>query len=135
MEDSNQRKWKPHHTLKLLARILVALFIILTFIKSLPIIFPENTGNDVVIINHFQTVMIYFMGIYLLGLLLGFIWIGLGGIISLISLISVFLYSLFIGKIGEGIWLLSFALLVAAIPCVLYLLSWYYARKVEKAEK
>ncbi len=87
--------------------------------------FPEFVGNTGIRF----IIFIFGFGIYYIGLLIGFRWEALGGLLSLLSLLVMYLHFIVFEDLGEGIWLLSIALLSGIIPGFFYLLSWNHCRK------
>ena len=72
--------------------------------------------------------------IYVLGLLIGFKWEGLVGLISLVYLFIILMFMI-LPNIKEppvhsfvGVYIGIFILM---IPCILHILSWYFHRKFE----
>lgn len=73
--------------------------------------------------------------IYVIGLLIGFKREGLGGLISFGFLVIVIIYLIYYctgphydGKLNGGICIVIFILM---IPCILFILFWYFHRKLE----
>jgi hypothetical protein len=94
--------------------ILFAFFVyIIIFLLA---IFPAktNTLRDYIHIAYF--------GIYLIGLLIGFKWKGLGGLLCFIAYIFIVFRDFF------DIHFMVYHFLI--IPAVLYILSWYFHRRI-----
>ena len=65
--------------------------------------------------------------VYLIGLLIGFKWELLGGLISLGFLVIAIIYFIYYES-NYRIYILIFILM---IPCILYIISWYFHREFE----
>ncbi len=123
---------KRNNPFRLIARIFSGIAIIQALVPLILMVLSHNhlaipvkaSGNLVIFGCGF--------GIYYIGLLVGFKWEGLGGLLSLSSLIVINFYTIIFMKLGEGIWLLSFAIFFGMLPSIFYLLSWNFRRKAER---
>lgn len=118
-------RWK---TFRLIARILTVLVLFrgVTFIVSL------TKQENVEPLNQEVIIILSLISLYLVGLTTGFFRLGLGGMITMISVVLIFLYAIIYGSPWEGILFLSITLIFAMIPAIFYMLAWYYKRNEEK---
>ena len=116
----------------ILARLISLLYLVYLIVWILKILNAKNAGVDEGNLSAFQIMLIIFLCVYFVGLLTGFFKDGLGGIISILSIILLLLYSFILGNMGEEVWFLAFLLVFPAIPSLLYLNSWYLMSKKKK---
>ena len=120
----NSKRFNPF---RLIARILAVLIIIQSLFPLIPMVLNHSyplvsgkaSGNLVVFGCGF--------GIYFIGLLIGFKWEFLGGLISIVFLVIAIIYFIYYES-NYRIYILIFILM---IPCILYIISWYFHREFE----
>ena len=123
----NKTNWLGN--LRLLARItsliLIFFYVPMIIFMGLFINRPAPASDYIILAS---------CSIYVIGLLIGFKWEGLGGIISIGFLVTVLIYlnyytgSHHVGTFNRGIYVVIFILM---IPCILYILFWFFHRKLE----
>lgn len=115
-------------TFRIIARVLTVIYIIQVLIPLVSIVLMND--RQVILEYARGYFVIYVFCIYFIGLLIGFKWEALGGLLSLLSLMIVYFYSIVFMKLGEGIWVMSFSVLFGTIPCIFYFLSWYFRKSI-----
>jgi hypothetical protein len=129
MENSINNKPAWLRSLRLSARV-ISLFLIVCFaalVIGMGLLFNRHApSGDYIILGS--------CSIYVIGLLIGFKWERLGGSISL-TYLSIILIGLIVSNISGppvdsfiGVYIGIFILM---IPCILFILSWYYHRKLK----
>ena len=134
MEENKPKTTSKFKSLQWVAKIFAVLVILSSLVPIISFIMAggvQESRNG----NNFINGIALLMALYFIGLVIGFFREGTGGLVGFISLAAFFIYSVFYGKIGEGIFLLSFGLIFFAIPCFLFLLYWYYRRREKMEER
>lgn len=115
------------NTIRWIARItgtLLSVFILIFAAFSITGEIKESNGNPYSLI---QIVVFLFWGIALLALLLAIRMEGLGGIISLASLVLMAIFGMFIPEADKGS--MMGVVVILAVPSILYIFYWRENRK------
>jgi len=124
MESSDQNKPQALKILRLSARIISILLIPFCVFGALVWAFMLNpkVGSNYAPLKDY--LIVFSIGIYIIGLLIGFKWELWGALISLLWFVAVLIYLIYFNS-GITIFYLSILL----VPCILYMLSWYLHRE------
>jgi hypothetical protein len=129
MESTDQNKPQVLKILRLSARIisiLLILFCVFGAIVGAFILNPKVGSNYVPVKDY---LIVFSIGIYIIGLLIAFKWELWGAIVSLLWLIPAII---FLVANNSGFAVIYIIVFVLIVPCILFLLSWIFHKEFKE---